>query len=111
MKTWDSKLVTFLSNGNVIIVNNENEYKDLQELMASIGLDLFQNRYTFDQLVVETLRDAERHNREYEFGNRVAIEYSNGKGFMFGWKSEVQCEDWFGIKPFSFQEILEEIQN
>lgn len=109
MVTWNSKLVTVLSGANVIKFTNHNDFEEFKNLMKKIGLDF--SRFNFKDLLEAYQYDARRHNRPYELGHAILVNYSNGHGFQGGMKSESEAEDWFGLKPFTWKEIKEELKN
>lgn len=100
MVTWNSKFVTFLSNGNTVKISGIRQFKSFNALLKKIGLNLFKN-------------DEEDFWRFVELGTyspSFLVEYNNAKGIYVGWKSEEESEAWFGIKPYTVPEILEEIK-
>lgn len=103
MISWDSKLVTFLSNGNTVKISGIRQFKSFNSLLKKIGLNLFKNdEEDFWRLV----NDYKLEGTSLSF----LVEYNNAKGIRVGWKSEEESESWFGIEPFTVPEILEEIK-
>ena len=109
MVTWNNKLVTVLSDANVIKFTNSNDFEEYKSLMKTIGLDF--SRFTFNKLLEDCKYDARRHNRSYRLGNAILVGYSNSNGFQCGMSSEVAAEEWYGLTPFTWAEIKDEIKN
>ena len=109
MVTWNSKLVTVLSGANVIKFTNHKDFEEYKSLMKSIGLDF--SKFKFNDLLNSYQYDARRHNRNYALGHAILVNYSNSHGFQGGINSESEAENWFGEKPFTWQEIKEELKN
>lgn len=110
MVNWNSKLVNFLNNNNVVLINGIKEFISFNSLLKKVGLDLFKNR-DFHELCDSTRNYCLSRNKKYGFNyNQVIIEYNNGKGLCVGWSSIKECEDWFEQKPYTVKEILEEIR-
>lgn len=92
MTTYYSKVVTFLSGGNTIVLKNDAEFIEFSKLMLSIGID------------------ANRAIRACVYTYPAMVEFNNGKGFAL-WSPEDQCksEEWFGMEPFCWDEIRTEL--
>lgn len=94
--TWDSPIVDFLSAGNVIYVENKEEYLWFANKMASIGLDM-SRIYKYDPVFP------------------MIVEYNNGKGFT-RWDSPSktlddtikECVSWYGCEPIKVSDLMKE---
>jgi len=109
MKTYDSKLVDILANNNVLIIKDNVDLIAFRNILIKIGLDAFPKQ-TFVDLVADVKRWNRQHNKTYSNESVYYIEYRNDKGFGF-WQDEIQnLVDWYGITPFSMEELLKEIK-
>ena len=108
LSTYQSKLISFLSHGNTILIRNEKEFSELVKKMRSVGIALFSS-YSYDTLLKYTKDNIERHGYHYDMDG-VLVEFENGRGAAIGWKSIEESEDWFGEKPFTWDEITEELE-
>lgn len=116
MKTWDSKLVTFLSGGNCVLVKNENEACKLELFARRAGLTLFSRKGEdpidgYREYCKSSKRYWQSRGIDYTFSDGEAlVEFSNHKGLSCGWASDNQCVDWFGIKPYTVSEIEADLE-
>ena len=92
IRTWDSPLVTFLSDGNTVILRNTEEFKEFSKQMEVLGID------------VSSLNRANAR-----LG--LLVEFNNGKGVTF-WnygkpigRAIQESKDWYGIDPYTWEEI------
>lgn len=108
LSTYQSKLITFLSHYNTIFIKNEQELSELVIKMRDVGIELFKG-YTYDSLLKYVKDNDERHGHHYDMDG-VLVEFENGRGAAIGWKSMEESENWFGEKPFTWDEIKEELE-
>lgn len=108
MKDWDSKIVSVLANYNVVEVKDQKELDAFKEICNRIGLDPFKND-DFDKLVYYAAKYDAQHRRTYSEPPICYVEYRNDKGFGFYRDTKAALEEWYGIAPFSIDELLEEI--
>ena len=109
MKDWDSKIVSVLANYNVVEIKDQNELNSFKEICNRIGLEPFKNE-TLADLQASVQRWNKQHNKHFSATAIYYACYQNHKGFGF-WQDEVQnLEDWYGIAPFSMEDLLEEIK-
>lgn len=92
MVTYDSKVVTFLSGCNTIIIQNIVEFSQFVNMLGKIGINAYR-----------PLKDV---CNTYP----MMLEYNNGKGFAL-WKTEDynESKDWFGMEPFVWDDIRKEL--
>ena len=90
MKTYNSKLVTFLSQGNTIMIRSTYELQKLQKILLYIGLE--PRKYIEDDI---------RKN------GPIYLEYDNCRGFTY-YTNKQNSVDWYGMEPFTMEEIIEE---
>lgn len=107
MNSYQSKLATFISHGNTIILNNDTELNELRERMHSIGIT-FLGDFTFAQLVENVKLNVERKHQTC-LEDKLIVEFENGKGVSIGWDSVKESEDWFGEKPYTWDEVKAEL--
>lgn len=100
---YTNKFVQFLSNSNTIQVANERDYNDLQTLTQRVNLDLWQD------LDYTGLKKLAKFNNCLIDGHIILIEYSAHKGFTFGYGSLKDSEEWYGMEPWTMDEIREEL--
>lgn len=97
--TYENPIIAFLANSNVILVNNNEEFDFLAEILLSFGLDLKENNR------FKTLDDWTRHKNSY-----ALIEYTNHKGFTFSYegnkKKDIKTSiEWYGYEPITIDDI------
>ena len=109
MKDWDSKIVSVLANYNVVEIKDQNELNSFKEICNRIGLEPFKND-DFNKLAHYTAKYDSQHKRTYSEPPIHYVEYRNDKGFGFYRDTKSALEDWYGIAPFSIDELLEEIK-
>lgn len=92
IRTWDSPLVTFLSDGNTVILRNTEEFKEFSKQMEVLGID------------VSSLN---RANTRLD----LLVEYNNGKGVTY-WNYDKpigqaiqESKKWYEIDPYTWEEI------
>ena len=95
MQTYDIKLIDFLSNSNTLLIENEEQYKQFQQIVEKINLS--------------TIRLDETAKRKNYI---LLIEYRNDAGFTF-WNDKDSIEEavkksteWYYQKPFKIKDIL-----
>ena len=71
---------------------------------------MISNCELFDKLVYYTAKYDAQHRRTYTEPPVYYVEYRNDKGFGFYRDTVTYITDWFGISPFSVEELLEEIK-
>lgn len=108
LSTYQSKLITFLSHSNTIFIKNEQEFSEFVTKMREVGIELFKG-YSYDSLLKLAKDNNERHGHNYDM-NGVLVEFENGRGAAIGWKSMEESENWFREKPFTWDEITEELE-
>lgn len=95
MKTYDYKLVEFLSTNNTIAIENLSEFVQFIELTKNLGLyGAFYNIH-----------------KEYKNGWLKCpfyIEYNNGKGATF-YKNKQESINWYGCDPINIKELVNEL--
>jgi len=108
MKTYDSKLVDFLANYNVVQIQGPLDYINLRNALKVVGLDMLPK-----EKFIDALGNAERydkqHGRTYETDPILYMEYRNDKGFGFWRGTKEELVDWYGVEPLTVKEILEEV--
>ena len=109
MKDWNSKIVGVLANYNVVEIKDQKELDAFKEICNKIGLDPFKT-YDFDKLVYYATKYDTQHNRTYSEQPIYYVEYRNDKGFGFYRDTKTTLKDWFGIIPFSIDELLAELE-
>lgn len=109
MKDWNSKIVSVLANYGVVEIKDQKDLDAFKELCHKIGLDPFK-KDDFDKLVYYTAKYDAQHRRTYTEPPVYYVEYRNDKGFGFYRDTVTYITDWFGIAPFSVEELLEEIK-
>lgn len=107
LSTYQSKFITFLSHGNTILIRGEQEFTRLVGKMRSVGIELFKG-YSYESLLQLAKDNSKRHGYHYDMDG-VLVEFENGRGAAIGWKSIEESEDWFGEKPFTWDEVAEEL--
>ncbi len=109
MKEWNSKIVSVLSGANVVIIKTAEDLKAFKDICTRIGLDAFKKEKLIDlQAMVQ--RWNRQHNKHFSEKAIYYACYQNDKGFGF-WQDEVDnLVDWYGIEPFSIDELLKEIE-
>lgn len=92
IRTWNSPLVTFLSDGNTVILKNTEELKEFSKQMEVLGID------------VSSLSRANAR-----LG--LLVEFNNGKGVTF-WNYDKpigqaiqESKKWYEIDPYTWEEI------
>lgn len=92
IRTWDSPLVTFLSDGNTVILKNTEEFKEFSKQMEVLGID------------VSSLNRANTR-----LG--LLVEFNNGKGVTY-WNYDKpigqaiqESKKWYEIDPYTWEEI------
>lgn len=108
MSNYYSKFITFLCNGNLIKVNNKNEFQELVSAMMRVGIDI--SNLDYDNLLKNVKDNAIRRGKTYMFGDSLVCEFTNGKGFTTGWNSLKEVVEWFGEEPFEWKEIKTELR-
>lgn len=109
MKDWNSKIVSVLSGANAVIIKSAGDLKAFKDICARIGLDAFKKEKFID-LQASVQRWNRQHNKHFSESAVYYACYQNHKGFGF-WQDEVQnLVDWYGIDPFSIDELLEEVK-
>ena len=109
MKDWNSNIVSVLSGANVVIIKTAADLKAFKDICARIGLDAFKKEKLID-LQASVQRWNRQHNKHFSENAVYYACYQNGKGFGF-WQDEVEnLVDWYGIEPFSMEELLAEIE-
>ena len=109
MKTWNSNIVSVLSGANAVIIKTAEDLKAFKDICARIGLDAFKKEKLID-LQASVQRWNRQHNKHFSENAVYYACYENGKGFGF-WQDEVEnLVDWYGIAPFSMDELLEEVR-
>jgi hypothetical protein len=109
MKDWDSKIVSVLSNYNVVEIKDQKELDSFKEICNRIGLTPF-SKCDFDKLAYYAAKYDAQHNRTYSEQPIYYVGYRNDKGLGFYRDTKSALESWFGIAPFSMDELLEEIK-
>ena len=109
MKDWNSKIVSVLANYGVVEVKDQKELDAFKEICHKIGLEPFK-KDDFDKLTYDTARYDAQHRRTYSEQPIYYVEYRNDKGFGFYRDTKTALEDWYGIAPFSIDELLEEVK-
>ena len=92
IRTWDSPLVTFLSDGNTVILRNTEEFKEFSKQMEVLGID------------VSSLNRANTR-----LG--LLVEFNNGKGVTY-WNYDKpigqaiqESKKWYELDPYTWEEI------
>lgn len=92
IRTWDSPLVTFLSDGNTVILRNTEEFKEFSKQMEVLGID------------VSSLNRANTR-----LG--LLVEFNNGKGVTY-WNYDKpigqaiqESKKWYEMDPYTWEEI------
>ena len=109
MKDWDSKIVSVLANYNVVEIKDQKELDSFKEICKRIGLTPF-SKDNFDKLTYYAAKYDAQHKRTYSEQPIFYVEYRNDKGFGFYRDTKTALKDWYGIAPFSMDELLEEIK-
>ena len=109
MKDCDSKIVSVLANYNVVEIKDQNELNSFKEICNRIGLEPFKND-DVDKLVHYAVKYDAQHKRAYSEQPVYYVEYRNDKGFGFYRDTKSALESWYGIAPFSIDELLEELK-
>lgn len=90
-RTWESPLVDFLSNLNVVLLANKNEISQFIKDMRTIGLDFsVLNRIGKNELLVE-------------YHNYKGITYWNDKDDIE--TAKIKAAEWFGEKYLTYEDI------
>lgn len=90
MKTYDLKLITFLSQENTIMIRSTHELKMLQKVLSSIGLQIPKH---FEDTIKKE--------------GPIFLEYCNWKGFSY-YNDRQQSVDWYESEPFEVADIIKE---
>lgn len=90
MKTYNLKLITFLSQGNTIMIRSTYELQKLQKILSHIRLE--PRKYIEDDV---------RKN------GPIYLEYDNCRGFTY-YTNKQNSIDWYEKEPFTMEEIIEE---
>lgn len=108
MVDWNSKLVSFLSDNNCVIIRGVKEFISFNSLLKKCGLDLFHDEHFYS--VCDRVR---RYcGNDYKLGiNTLIVEYNNGKGLCLGWNSIESAKAWYEQEPYTVKEILEEVKS
>ena len=92
IRTWDSPLVTFLSNGNTVILRDTEEFKEFLKQMEVLGIDV-----------------SSLNRVNTRFG--LLVEYNNGKGVTY-WnynkpigQAIQESKKWYEIDPYTWEDI------
>ncbi len=109
MKDWNSNIVSVLANYNVVEIKDQKEFDAFKEICHRIGLDPFKNE-DFDKSAYYAAKYDAQHKRTYSETPIYYVEYRNDKGFGFYRDTKTALEDWYGIAPFSIDELLEEVK-
>jgi hypothetical protein len=109
MKDWNSKIVGVLANYNVVEIKDQKELDIFRGICNKIGLDPFKKE-KFDELVYYAAKYDAQHRRTYSEQPIFYVEYRNDKGFGFYRDTKSSLENWYGIAPFSMDELLEEVK-
>ena len=109
MKDWNSKIVSVLANYGVVEIKDQKDLDAFKEICHKIGLEPFK-KDDFDKLTYYAAKYDAQHRRTYTEPPVYYVEYRNDKGFGFYRDTVTYITDWFGIAPFSINELLEEIK-
>lgn len=109
MKDWDSKIVSVLANYGVVEIKSQKELDKFKEICNRIGLDPFKND-AFDKLAHYAAKYDSQHKRTYSEQPICYVAYRNDKGFCFYRDTKSALESWYGIAPFSMEELVEEVK-
>ena len=107
MKTYGLKFIDFLANYNVVVLNSYMDLIKLRVLCSNIKLSVF-GKEKWEDLIADIDRYDRQHNRTYETEPLVYVEYRNDKGFGIYKETREKLIDWFGIEPFSVDELVHE---
>lgn len=104
MKNFEFKFVNFLANNNTIKVTNEEEFDKFVKILEHLNMKGILGKeqyYNFDNWQIL----ARINNRDV---NMFLFEYNNYKGLTWG-DNEKDSISWYGMEPYTVDEILEEL--
>lgn len=103
MQNYTNKLVEFLNGANTIIIRGEKDFVSYRKWCKNVGLKPIAESY-YDLLHVAQINHCAINY------STVLVEYQPYKGFTFGYKSFEESENWYGMKPWTVQEVNQSLR-
>lgn len=103
MQNYTNKLVEFLNGANTVIISGEKDFISFKSWCKKVGLTCPWSNY-------DSLFNLARFNGCTINHDTVLVEYQPYKGFTFGYNSFEESEKWYGMKPWTVQEVNQSLR-